>query len=398
MPMYSRTLSIPAVALQTLASRVSPWMNPAGLVTTLLFASMGAFGTPRAVAQDAPAPVRHVIHISVDGLRPDAVTRHDPDDLPNFYRLRAEGAFTDNARTDSDYSITLPNHMAQLTGRAVLGSRGHNWTDNGNPKPGETLHSRKGAYVASAFDVVHDHGLRTGAYVSKSKFVLLDRSYDEAHGAPDVTGPDNGRDKIDAFVYDSDTEDLVRRFVRDMKGDPPAYAFLHLRDPDTQGHRWGWHLSGWHPYMRAVRKADALLGEILDVIESSPHLAGNTVVILTADHGGSRRGHGADDPAHYTIPFYVWGAGVAADDLYALNAEVREEPGANRPGFDAPAQPIRNGGVANLALELLGLDPVPGSTINVASRMRVAPSAEPLPGVLADGASAASQTPSDSAN
>jgi predicted AlkP superfamily pyrophosphatase or phosphodiesterase len=348
---------------------MSPRSNfAAAFVFALILSAAGA------AAQ--PGPVQHVIHISVDGLRPDAVTLQGPDDLPNFYRLRAEGAFTDNARTDADYSITLPNHMAQLTGRAVLGDGGHHWTDNTDPEPGETLHSRRGTYVTSVFDVVHDHGLRTGAYTSKSKFVLLDRSYDSEHGAPDVTGADDGRDKIDAFVYESDTDDLVERFVADLAEDPPAYAFLHLRDPDTSGHRWGWRLSGWHPYMRSVRKVDDLLGEVLATIDESPHLKGNTVVVLTADHGGSGHGHGDDEPEHYTVPFYVWGADVPAGDLYALNADLRRDPGVDQLGFDAPVQPIRNGGVANLAVGLLGLDPVPGSTINVARRMRIVPDGE----------------------
>jgi hypothetical protein len=337
---------------------------------------VAAFVLALAAAPDAtaqPAPVQHVIHISVDGLRPDAVTKHDPSDLPHFYRLRAEGAYTDNARTDVDFGNTLPNHMAQLTGRGVLGPRGHNWTDNRDPGAEETLHARKGSYVTSVFDIVHDHGLRTGAYVSKSKFSLLDQSYGSDHGAPDTTGADDGRDKIDVFVYESNTDRLVEHFVDDLRGDPPAYAFLHLRDPDTQGHRWGWRLSGWHPYMGAVRKMDDLLGEILDTIDRSPHLAGNTVVILTADHGGSGHSHGAEEPDHYTVPFYVWGTGVPSGDLYALNTDRRGEPGTGRPSFDASLQPIRNGSVANLALGLMGLDAVPGSTINVARRMRVAP-------------------------
>lgn len=318
-------------------------------------------------------PVRYVIHISVDGLRPDAITRHDPAALPNFYRLRAEGAFSDNARTDVDYGNTLPNHMAQLTGRTVLGDGGHGWTDNHDPAPGETLHTRKGGYVASTFDVVHDHGLRTGAYVSKSKFALLDRSYDDDHGAPDLIGADEGRDKIDAFVYDPNSEDLVERFVRDMGAEPYAYTFLHLRDPDSKGHAWGWRLWGWHPYMRAVRKMDALLGDVLSMVDRDPRLAGRTVVILTSDHGGSGHGHGAEHPAHYTIPFYVWGSGVPASDLYDLNGGLRQEPGTNRPAFDAPLQPIRNGDAANLALSLLNLPVVPGSTLSAEAPLRVVP-------------------------
>ena len=336
-----------------------------------LLAPAGLLASPSDASPSDASPVRYVIHISVDGLRPDAVTRHDVDELPHFYRLRREGAFTDKAHTDFDYSNTLPNHAAQLTGRPVVGEAGHHWMTNKDPLPGETLHTRRGAYVASVFDVAHDHGLRTAAYASKSKFVIFDRSYDATHGAPDVTGSDDGRDKIDTFVIDADTEDLVERFVRDMEADPYGYAFLHLRNPDTQGHRWGWRLWKWHPYMRAVRHVDDLLGQVFALVDGDPRLAGNTAIILTADHGGRGHDHGRGTREHYTVPFYVWGPGVDADDLYTLNADIRLAPERDRPGFDAATQPIRNGSAANLALALLGLGPVPGSSINADPGMLV---------------------------
>ena len=319
--------------------------------------------------------VRYVVHVSVDGLRPDAVTRQPAAALPAFARLRAEGAFTHNARTDPDYRNTLPNHATQLTGRGVAGDDGHEWTVNTDPDPGVTVHTNKGDYVASVFDVVHDAGLRTAAYVSKSKFSLFDDSYGPGGGAPDETGDDDGRDKVDVFVFDPDTADLTARVVADLRSSPAAYTFVHVRDPDATGHGRRWSVRAGSSYLGAVRRADARVGRILEAVEADPQLRGRTAVIVTADHGGTGRSHTAERALHYTVPFYVWGPGVPAADLYALNPD-RADPGSANVGADAERPPVRNGDAANLALRLLGLGPVPGSTIGAERPLRVSAGAE----------------------
>ena len=315
--------------------------------------------------------IRYVVHISVDGLRPDAVQRQSAAALPAFARLRVESAFTQNARTDPDRRYTLPNHTDQLTGRGVEGPGGHHWTDNTDPAPGQTLHSNRGEYVASVFDVVHDAGLRTAAYASKSKFSLFDTSYDAEHGAPDETGDDDGTDKIDAYVYDPDTDRLTDRVVADLGATPATYTFVHLRDPDATGHYYSWSVRQGSRYMQAVQRADDRIGRILDAVEADPRLRGHTAVIVTADHGGTGRNHYAERVLHYTVPFYVWGPGVPSADLYALNADTRADPGTDNVGFGADRQPVRNGDAADLALDLLGLGPVPGSTIGADHPLRV---------------------------
>ena len=317
--------------------------------------------------------VRYVIHVSVDGLRPDAITALPVEALPNFHRLRVQGAGTANARCDFDYSITLPNHTTQLTGRGVVGPAGHNWTVNTDPALGQTLATNKGSYIAGVFDVAHDNGLRTAAYVSKSKFALFATSWDAVNGAPDTVAPDNGRNKIDLFRHEGNTAVLVAQLATDQRAQPAHYVFLHLTDLDSVGHAKGWDATPGSDYSNALLAIDNRLGVLFRLVDDSPVLAGHTAIVLTADHGGFEKNHGdATLAVDYTIPFYVWGPGATGGaDLYALNPTTRANPGTGRPGYDAAPQPIRNGEAGNVSLKLLGLGPIPGSTIGTAQDLAV---------------------------
>ena len=340
-------------------------------VRLVCLAAVALFSLPGAAA--AARPAQYVIQISVDGLGSSYLQALlDQNELPTFKRLQAEGAYTHNARTDCDFTITLPNHTSMVTGRPVRDRGeivGHEWTINTDPGE-KTLHSNRHDYVASAFDVAHDHGLRTAMFASKSKFSLYDQSYDQRTGAPDKTDEDNGRDKIDLYVR-AGCDEMVDRFIAEMKAEPFNYSFVHFADTDSAGHSKKW---GSPEYNAALRKIDGLLGRILDLVTTDDRLRGKTAIIISADHGGIDYNHGFNtNPINYTIPFYVWGAGVShTNDLYSLNRSSRVDPKTSRPEYgDRAAQPIRNGDGGNLALSLLGLEAIPGSLINSAQDLKV---------------------------
>lgn len=336
------------------------------------------------IAGDAATAIsaEHVIMVSVDGFRPAAIEQLlATGDLPNFARLQAEGVWTHNARADYDDTNTVPNHVSIVTGRAVNGASGHNYSSNGTPSPVTTLHTNKGSYVAGVFDVAHDHGLRTAFHRSKPKLIIIDQSYSATAGAEDLTGEDNGRAKVDIARY-LDTDDqsaaLMDLFETDLAENPVHLAFLHLLDPDRSGHRSGFETRA---YLDAVRRTDAYLGRVLKLVEENEPYAGRTTLILTADHGGSGSAHTDEtDPDNYTVPLYVWGADVpAAGDLYAINGTTRVDPGGERPPLNSGQQPARNNDIANLALDLLGLPSIPESTINADQDLRVAADPGPKP-------------------
>ncbi len=330
-----------------------------------------------ACADRAEAAVQYVVHISVDGLRSDVVEFLGPEHLPNFHRMRVAGIYTDEARNDYDYTVTLPNHSCILTARPVLGPDGHGVTFNSDP--GTTFEAVNGYYIAGVFDVFHDNGRSTAMYASKSKFAFFERSWNGINGAPDTIGADNGRDKIDTYVNVSDTRALIDSFVLHTADSPHTYSFVHFVDPDAVGHDSGWNSAD---YYHSVMKVDTLLGRIFDVVDDGP-MAGVTAVILTADHGGTGTTH--DNPLlpeNYTVPLYVTGPGVPAGaGLYAFNPVSRLDPMDTRPDYDASPQPARNGGTSNLALGLLGLGPIPGSVINADQDLEVMVTEDGLPEV-----------------
>jgi predicted AlkP superfamily pyrophosphatase or phosphodiesterase len=330
--------------------------------------------------EQAPAPARrafdNAIVISVDGLRSDALIALKPADLPGFTRLQ-KGASTLNARTDPDWTVTLPNHTAMLTGRFVEGDAGHGWTKNDDADEGETLETVKKSYVAGMFDVAHDREFETMLFAGKSKFSIYDVSWNNDHGAPDVTGKDNGRDKLDRFLFEADTTKMVDALLAALAKEQKQRRlyFVHFAATDLAGHTYGWDVSPGSRYMKAVRRVDEELVRLLDALEAGP-LRDTTAIVLTADHGGGAPFKSHDQKhmwVDYVIPFLVWtGPGGEPRELYELNATTRADPGLKqRPRDFAGLQPVRNGDAGNLTLSLLGLPPVPGSVIGAKQDLKV---------------------------
>ena len=305
-----------------------------------------------------------VLYISIDGLRGDVVRTWGEKKLPNFYRFRNFGVFTDEARTDPEATYTLANHTSMLTGRHQGGKNGHQWRINNYPavrlNPLLTLHHNHYGYMFSVFDVVQQQGYKSTLYANKKKFIIYQRSW---------------ANKIDKFKAKNKLASIQRgwykKYLKRISSKPGAYNFLHLSNPDRAGHRYGWSLQKESQYMQSVLKVDELLGALFARVDLK-----QWVIILSSDHGGqlgtsSHSRH--KNPQNFTIPFYVLGKGVAKGvDLYVINQNVRKQPKAlENPGRASILAPIRNGDSANLALSLLDLPAIPGSTINARQNLRV---------------------------
>ena len=327
-----------------------------------------------------PDLLTHVIHISVDAL--GALYLRDyiknaPEQFPNFVRFTKIGAYTLNARCDYFISVTIPNHSSMFTSLPSLQPEGwdnmsyHGVTidsDNGSTIHSPTTGNPNLPYKYSVFDVVHDNGLSTAFLYSKASLTLLYRSWSGTNGASDLVGEDNGKNKIDyvlSTAQQSSTgsslplvEELERRVGSNTLWN---YTFMHFTEPDTIGHSYGWGSVTWS---NTVRTIDGYLGRVVDAILQSPTYSNQTVIIITADHGGTGMGHSdATLQIDYTIPMFIIGPKIPAGaDLYSLFAN-RVDPGTNRVPYTAPYQPLRDGDVGNLVCTFLGLPYIPNSRI-----------------------------------
>jgi len=212
--------------------------------------------------------------VSVDGLRPDAIS---PDWAPRLWELQAAGVRAEGALNDMP-SATLPNHATMLTG-LVSDLHGVNL----NVELPGTIEAR------TLFDYTAAAGLRGAFYACKSKLRHLARE-----GALETVDVGGG-----------EAAGRVARLLTQLTPDGPDVFFLHLNDPDSTGHRAGWMSD---EYLRAVTEMDALIGQIVDAIAADG--TRETYLLVTADHGGAGTNHFLNIREDREIPWIVTGPDI----------------------------------------------------------------------------------------
>jgi len=233
-------------------------------------------------ATPTPAPrARRVVILSIDGLRPDAIALAP---MPNLLDLMQSGAYSLAARTTYP-SATLPAHASMLTG-VCPSKHGVDWNDY--------LPERGIAQGTDLFDIAQASGLSTYMYVTKKKLEQL-------------TEPSSLNKFV--FVNDRDTvlmERLIGEFPQDF-----GVLFIHFGITDGMGHSYGW-LS---PQQFSVLfRADQALKQLLNELDARG-LRSETLILVSADHGGHASTHGSNIPEDMTIPWVASGPGIVPKPL-----------------------------------------------------------------------------------
>lgn len=265
--------SVPSTAAATLTIAPSLTVPPA---------TSTSIPTETATVTPTPLPViRRVLIISLDGLRPDAISAAP---MPNLLLLMQTSAYTLAAKTIFP-SATLPSHASMLTGLCP-DKHGVDWNDY--------LPERGYAQGVDIFDLAHAAGLKTVMYVSKEKLIQ-------------ITEPAS----LDVFRYINDRDVVVAQRITEEFPVDFGLMFVHFATPDAMGHAYGWMSP---QYISVVQRADEAIGTLLNDLENHG-LRQETLIIITADHGGHEQSHGSRDPLDMTIPWIVSGPGVRAGIL-----------------------------------------------------------------------------------
>ena len=224
-----------------------------------------------------PAPIaRRVIILSVDGMRPDAIELAP---MPNLMNLMQSSAYSLNAQTIYP-SSTLPSHSSMLTGLCPE-DHGVDWNDY--------IPERGIAQGTDLFDISHEAGFKTVMYVGKEKLQQV-----------------TDASSVDTFVYINDRESvIVDQLLADFPNDF-GVLFIHFPSPDWMGHEYGW-LSP--EQLSVLFRADEALARLLNELDIRG-LRDETLLIVTADHGGHDTTHGSSLPEDMTIPWIASGPGI----------------------------------------------------------------------------------------
>jgi arylsulfatase A-like enzyme/tetratricopeptide (TPR) repeat protein len=224
----------------------------------------------------------NVLLVTVDTLRADAVGAYGRagSPTPTIDRLARDGVLFTQAHAHN--VVTLPSHANLLSGRLP---------------PDHGVRDNAGFRVPATLETLATHlrraGYRTGAFVSAfpldARFGLT-AGFDEYDDRFTDAGP------RPAFLIQeragAATVARARQWIQ-AAGEGPWFAWVHLYEPHFPYDPPEPYASRWpgEPYLGEVAAADGALSSLLDPILAEGS-AGQTLVVVTSDHGESLGEHG----------------------------------------------------------------------------------------------------------
>lgn len=236
-------------------------------------------------------PVRRVIVVVLDGLRPDAIPRFG---LHHIGGLVQRGAGTMLGRTVSP-SVTACAMASLFTGAAP----------ERHGLQSERFHlPRATGQIDPLPRLLAAHGLPTQAFLRRMPLLFVGIAHQIAKRLG-VTKP----------TFRGETcQEILDHATPALRGQAAGLLLMHWPDCDRIGHEHGWMSE---PYAEAARQMDAAMGRLLAALDLQDP---GTLLIALADHGGGgavKDHHNSEHPLDRTIPIVLAGGAVRRGDLPA---------------------------------------------------------------------------------
>lgn len=236
--------------------------------------------------------IKHVIVIGFDGLSPDGLEKAT---TPTFDKVIQEGAHTFHARAVLPTSSS-PNWASMIMGAGPEqhGITSNSWEKNNFVLP--TIVQGEDFLFPTIFNLV-DSNIKNAEIGAIYHWGGFGRLFEKSAVDYDVN-PEN----------EDETAVIASKYIEEKK---PTLTFIHFDHVDHAGHEFG---HGTSEYYKSVEKADSLLNQVMNSIEKAG-IANETLVIISADHGGVGLGHGGESLKEIEIPFIVWGKSVKKNHI-----------------------------------------------------------------------------------
>ncbi|MCQ6559973.1 alkaline phosphatase family protein [Paenibacillus mendelii] len=239
---------------------------------------------------------KRVVFIGIDGAGNGV---KDPQaNAQNIQKLMSEGAGTYEAKA------MLPTISAQNWGSILHGviPAKHGLTNDvaaGKPYPENNLYPSYMKMLKQERPMLKQASFATWSPINKGII-------EDSAGAYKVNG---GNDETTT----QKTVDYIK-----AEGHNARNIFVHLDEVDGAGHNYGYYTPKFY---EKLQNADQYVGRIVQALEDAG-LMEDTLIILTADHGGKGTGHGGNSLEEQTVFWAAKGKSIAAGTVLSDDVSV----------------------------------------------------------------------------
>lgn len=236
--------------------------------------------------QAAPR-AKHVVLIALDGWGAYSVPKAH--DIPNIKWLMEHGSWTLHQRATMP-TWSAPNWCSMFSGGVPVEHGFWNNTEQPEMKP---IYTNKDGYFPTIYSVIREQ-MPDAITANFAEWSGIKHLIDTL--TINKVGLYNQK-------YQTMVADSACAYIRAMK---PTFTAVCIDQMDHVGHHDGHNTPAYYDHLP---KVDKLVGNVLQAIRDAG-MWDDTVILMTADHGGHGTDHGIFALSDAEIPFIMYGKGV----------------------------------------------------------------------------------------